>query len=310
LQKSKFNMRNFIIGICFLFVFSSSLALKAQEFNCSVQVSAPQIQQSNKEKFQELRKGLYEFINEKHWTQYSYTIDERIECTIAITITDEISSDEFKGKMNLVLKRPVYGTSYNTTILNYIDNDFDFQWQEGQPLDFNENTFTSNLTSTVAYYIYIFLGFDFDTYSMLGGSPYFEKAQTIVNSAQSAREKGWKAFEGMKNRYWLSENLNNSSYADIRRAMYEYHRKGLDMMQGNMEKGRQGVLNALEMLQIAYREKPRLYLLQFVMDAKREEMINIFSQAAPMDKTKAVNILSEIDASKASEYQKILTTGQ
>jgi len=299
-------MRILINGIILFLI--GSLNLNAQEFNCSVQVSAPQIQQSNKEKFQELRKGLYEFVNERHWTQYSFTIDERIECTIAITITEEISSDEFKGKMNLVLRRPVYGTSYNTVLLNYVDNDFDFQWQEGQPLDFNENTFTSNLTSTVAFYIYIFLGFDFDSYQMLGGTPYFEKAQSIVNAAQSARERGWKAFESMKNRYWLSENLTNSSYSDVRKAMYEYHRKGLDLMQDNIEKGRQGVMNALEMLQRAYREKPRLYLLQFVMDAKRDEMINIFSQAAPMDKTKAVNILSEIDASKASQYQKILTT--
>ncbi len=305
--KQYITMRIFITG--FVLFFFITLSLNAQEFNCSVQVSAPQIQQSNKEKFQELRKGLYEFVNERHWTQYSYTIDERIECTIAITITEEISSDEFKGKLNLVLRRPVYGTSYNSVLLNYVDNDFDFQWQEGQPLDFSENSFTSNLTSTVAFYIYIFLGFDFDSYALLGGTPYFEKAQTIVNSAQSAREKGWKAFEGMKNRYWLSENLTNSSYSEVRKAMYEYHRKGLDLMQGNIEKGRQGVMNSLEMLQRAYREKPRLYLLQFVMDAKREEMINIFTQAAPMDKTKAVNILTEIDASKASEYQKILTSG-
>ena len=305
-MKQNLAMRIFISGLVLFFFIA--LKLSAQEFNCSVQVSAPQIQQSNKEKFQELRKGLYEFVNEKHWTHYSYTIDERIECTIAITITDEISSDEFKGKINLVLRRPVYGTSYNTVLLNYVDNDFDFQWQEGQPLDFNESSFSSNLTSTVAFYIYIFLGFDFDSYAPLGGTPYFEKAQNIVNSAQSAREKGWKAFEGMKNRYWLSENLSNSSYSDVRNAMYEYHRKGLDMMQNNIEKGRQGVMNSLEMLQKVYREKPRLYLLQFVMDAKREEMINIFTQAAPMDKTKAVNILSEIDASKASEYQKILTT--
>ncbi len=301
-------MRTFITSI--ILTFLTSLIIQAQEFNCSVQVSAPQIQQSNKDKFQELRKGLYEFVNERHWTQYSYTIDERIECTIAITITEEVSSDEFKGKINLVLRRPVYATSYYSTLLNYVDNDFDFQWQEGEPLNFSESSFTSNLTSTVAFYIYVFLGFDFDSYALLGGSPYFEKAQTIVNSAQSAREKGWKAFEGMKNRYWLSENLNNSSYSGIRTAMYEFHRKGLDLMQGNMEKGRQGIMNSLEMLQQAYREKPRLYLLQFVMDAKREEIINIFSQAAPMDKTKAVNILSEIDASKASEYQKILTTGQ
>lgn len=297
-------MRPILLTILFL---TSLQVLFAQEFECSVQVSAPQIQQTNRDKFQELRKGLYEFVNERHWTQYSYKIDERIECTIGITITQEISSDEFKGKINLVLKRPVFGTSYLTNLMNYVDNDFEFQWQEGQPIEFNDNSFTTNLTATIAYYIYIFLGMDFDSFTSLGGNPYFEKAQNIVNMAQSAREKGWKAYESMKNRYWLTENLMNSSYSNIRKAMYEYHRKGLDLMQDNIEKGRAGVLNSLEMLQRAHREKPRLFLMQLVLEAKKDELINIFSQAAQMDKTKAVNILKEIDPSNANSYQKILT---
>ncbi len=297
-------MRPIILTILIVCTFQ---VLKSQEFECSVQVSAPQIQQTNRDKFQELRKGLYEFVNERHWTSYSYKIDERIECTIGITITQEVSSDEFKAKINLVLKRPVYGTSYLTNLLNYQDNDFEFQWQEGQPLEYNDNSFTTNLTATIAYYIYIFLGMDFDSFSPLGGNPYFEKAQNIVNMAQSAREKGWKAYESMKNRYWLSENIMNSSYSNIRKAMYEYHRKGLDLMQDNIEKGRAGVLNSLEMLQRAHREKPRLFLMQLVLEAKKDELINIFSQASQMDKTKAVNILKEIDPSNANSYQKILT---
>ncbi len=279
----------------------------AQEFNASVQVSAPQLQQTNREKFQELRKGLYELINERHWTNYSLKIDERIECTIAITITEEVSSDEYRGRINLVLKRPVYGTSYNTTVLNYVDNDFQFEWQEGAPIEFSESSFSSNLTGVIAYYIYIFLGMDFDSYQMMGGSQYFEKAQNIVNMAQGAREKGWKAFESMKNRYWLAENLNNSSYSSIRKAMYEYHRNGLDKMYDNAENGRQGAMEALLLLQRAHREKPRLFIMQLIMEAKRDEFINIFSDAAPMDKTKAVNILKEIDPSHANDYQKIIS---
>ena len=282
----------------------------AQEFNCSVQISAPQIQQTNREKFQELRKGLYEFVNERQWSNYGYKIDERIEGTIAITITQELSSDEFKGRINLILRRPVYGTSYNTILLNYVDDDFQFQWQEGEPIDFQEGTFGSSLTATIAYWVYIYLGMDFDSFSPMGGDPYFAKAQAIVNSAQGARETGWKAFESMKNRYWLAENLQNSSYSNIRKAMYEYHRKGLDVMQGNIEKGRQGCLNALEMLQRAHREKPRLFLMQLVIEAKRDEFINVFSGASPMDKTKAVNILKEIDPSNANDYQKIISDGR
>lgn len=298
-------MRTFLLII--IFVFSIFHFSSAQEFNASVQVSAPQIQQTNREKFNELRKGLYEFVNDRHWTKFSYTIDERIECTIGITIMEELSSDEFRGRINLVLKRPVYGTSYNSTIFNYVDDDFQFQWQEGQPIDFNENSFSSNLTATIAYYIYIFLGLDFDTFQNMGGTPYFEKAQSVVNMAQSARETGWKAFESMKNRYWLAENLNNSSYSNIRKALYQYHRKGLDLMYDNVEKGRQGAMEALELLQRAHREKPRLFVMQLIMEAKRDEFINIFSDAAPMDKTKAVNILKEIDPSHANDYQKIIS---
>jgi hypothetical protein len=297
-----------LLIVSFLFVFSH-LGI-SQEFNMSVQISAPQIQQTNREKFQELRKGLYEFVNEKSWTSYGYTIDERIEGTIAITITDELSSDEFKGKINLVIRRPVYGTSYNTILLNYIDDNFQFQWQEGQPLEFQDGTYSSSLTATIAYWVYIYLGLDFDSFAPMGGTPYFEKAQAIVNSAQGARETGWKAFESMKNRYWLSENLMNSAYSNIRKASYQYHRKGLDEMQGNLDKGTQGCLSALEMLQRAHREKPRLFLMQLVIDAKRDEFINVFSGASPMDKTKAVNILKEIDPSNANDYQKILTEGK
>lgn len=302
-----FKYFNFLAVLAFLLM---STVASAQEFFCSVQVSAPNLQQTNREKFQELRQGLYELINERRWTNYTMTRNERIECTIAITITEEISSDEFKGRINLVLKRPVFGTSYNTTMFNYLDNTFDFQWQEGQAIEYTDNTFTSNLTSTIAYYIYIFLGMDFDSFQMMGGSPYFEKAQQIVSSAQGAREPGWKSFESQRNRYWLAENLNNSAYANVRRFWYQYHRLGLDIMQDNMERGRQGVITSLETLQRAHREKPNLFIIQLILESKRDEFINIFSQAAGMDKTKAVNILKEIDPSKSADYDRILREGE
>lgn len=279
--------------------------LNAQEFFCTVQISAPQLQQTNRDKFNELRQSLYEFVNERRWTNYSFTRNERIEATISILITEELSSDEFKGKINLVLKRPVYGTSYTTTLFNYQDPNFQFQWQEGQALEFEENRFTSNLTSVIAFYLYVFLGLDFDTFQMMGGNPYYEKAQQIVNSAQSAKEPGWKSYESTRNRYWLIENLTNSSYANVRRFLYQYHRLGLDLMYDNMERGRQGVTAALETLQRAHRERPNLFILQLILDAKRDEFINIYSQAAGLEKTKAINILKEIDPSRANEYDRM-----
>jgi hypothetical protein len=276
-----------------------------QEFNCQIQVNAPQIEGSEKKIFQTMQQSLYEFINNKKWTNYVFRPEERIECSIMITISERMSSDQFKGKINIVLKRPVYKTSYSTTLLNYLDKDFDFKYVEFEPLDFNDDTYTSNLTSAIAFYLYMFLGIDADSYTKMGGTPYYEKARAVVNAAQNAPEKGWKAFESMKNRYWLVENLLNSSYSPLREGIYQYHRLGLDIMTENIDLGRSGINDCLENFQRAGREKPGLYVLQLMMDAKRDELVNVYSQASPMDKTKAINILKELDPANSSKYQQI-----
>lgn len=293
--------------IIFSFIlFTFSVQAFAQEFNASVQVTAQQVEGTDKKVYQTLQQAIYEFINNRKWSNYQYKVEERIECTFMITITERVSSDEFKGKLNLVLRRPIYKTNYNSVLINHVDNDFDFKYIEYQPLDFDENTFTSNLTSVLAYYINIVLGYDSDSYSLFGGAPYFEKAQSILNSAQNAQEKGWKAFESTKNRYWLIENLMNTTYSPIREASYKFHRLGLDLMTENIENGRTAVSESLELLRKVNRQKPGLFLLQLFLDAKRDELVNIYSQAAPIDKTKAINILKEIDPANSSKYQKIL----
>jgi hypothetical protein len=208
--------------------------------------------------------------------------------------------------MNLALRRPVFKSSYNTTLFNYLDRDFDFKYVEFQALEYSDNVFTSNLTSAIAYYLYVYLGLDGDSFAKNGGSPYYAKAQNIVNMGQNAREKGWKAFESQKNRYWLIENLTNPAYASIREAMYRYHRMGLDLMADDVEAGRAGINESLELLRKANRERPGLFLLQLFLEAKRDELVNIYSQASPMDKTRAVNILKEIDPANSNRYQKIL----
>ncbi|MBE0640973.1 MAG: DUF4835 family protein, partial [Bacteroidales bacterium] len=211
-----------------------------------------------------------------------------------------------KGTINVQLRRPIYKTSYNAVLLNYIDKDFTFRYVEQESLEFQENSFTSNLTSVVAFYCYVMLGLDFDSYSPNGGTMYYEKAQSIVNSAQGAQERGWKAFESLKNRYWLVENLMNTSYSPIRQFLYSYHRMGLDQMSENVEMGRTEITQSIEFLRRASREKPGLFLLQLMMDAKRDELINVYSQASPMDKTKAVNTLKEIDPANSTKYDKIM----
>jgi len=277
-----------------------------QEFLIQVSVNSPEVEGTEKKVFQTLQSAIYEFINNKKWSNYNYKPEERIEGTMMITISKRISSDQFIGKMNLVIQRPVYKTSYNTNLLNIRDDFFNFKYVEFEPLDYSDDAFTSNLTSLVAYYVYMMLGVDGDSFSKFGGTPYFEKARGVVNAAQNTPEQGWKAFESLKNRYWLVENFLNSSYSPLREGLYNYHRLGMDLMSENMDIGRSGVNEFLESLQKVNREKPGLYAIQILLDAKRDELINIYQQAAPMDKTRTVNILKEIDPANSSKYQQIM----
>jgi len=292
--------------IIFLIICSPALT-RAQEFMCQVSVNSPQVEGTEKKVFQTLQTELYEFVNNRKWTNYVYKTEERIECSIMITITDRVSSDQFKGKVNVVLQRPVYKTSYNTNLLNMVDKDFDFKYVEYEPLVYNDDAYTSNLTSMVAYYLYVMLGLDADSFSKMGGTLYYEKARAVVNAAQNSPDRGWKAFENLKNRYWLVENLMNSTYSSFRDGLYSYHRMGLDLMSENMDLGRSGVNDCIENLQKVNREKTGLYITQLFLDAKRDELINIYSQAAPMDKTKIVNIMKEVDPANSSRYQQIMT---
>lgn len=284
-------------------LFSATL-LRAQEFNVTVQVTSPQVEGTEKKIFETLQQELYDFVNNRKWTNYQFKPEERIEGTLLITVSDR-SGEDFKSKINIALRRPVYKSSYNSPMMNYIDKDFDFKYVEFQALDYSDNVFSSNLTSTIAYYLYIFLGIDGDSFARNGGAPYYEKAQYIVNMAQNAREKGWKAFESQKNRYWLVENLTNPTYSSVREAIYKYHRLGLDQMADDVETGRTAINESLELLRKANRERPGLFILQLFLEAKRDELVNIYSGASPMDKTKAVNILKEIDPANSAKYQKI-----
>ena len=292
--------------VCTILFLISTISF-SQEFNCSVQVSAPSVQGTDKALFDDLRKNLYEFINNRTWTNYKFNQEERIECSMLITVNEKISSDEFKGTIQLQLRRPIYRTSYNSVMLNFIDKDFQFKYIQSQTLDYIDNSFTTNLTSVIVYYLNIFLGVDFDSFSQNGGSPYFEKAQAIVTSAQSTPEAGWKSYESEKNRYWIIENLLNNAYSPIRQALYQYHRLGLDEMYDNLETGRSSIADAVESLKKAYREKPDLYILQLIMVAKSDELINIFKKASPQDRTRVVTSLIEIDPANSGKYQTILS---
>lgn len=301
-------MKKHIFGI--LIFLSFSITGYSQEFNVVVQVTSPQVEGTEKKIFETLQQELNDFVNNRKWTNFAYKPEERIEGTILVTVSQRVSSDQFVAKINVALRRPVFNASYNTALLNYIDKDFEFTYVEYQPLEYSDNVFTSNLTSTIAYYLYMYLGIDGDTFARNGGSPYYAAAQNIVNLAQNAREKGWKAFESQKNRYWLVENLTNPAYSSVREALYKYHRLGLDVMSDDVERGRASINESLELLRKANRERPGLFILQLFLEAKRDELINIYSGASPMDKTTAVNILKEIDPANAARYQRILEAKQ
>ncbi|MDP2890619.1 MAG: DUF4835 family protein, partial [Bacteroidota bacterium] len=235
-----------------------------------------------------------------------YSMDERIECSFFINLEEQISSDEFKGSIQVQVRRPVFGSSYETILLNIKDKDFHAKYVEYQTLEFNETSNKDNLTNILAFYAYIILGMDYDSFFPEGGTEYFQKAQSIVNNSQNAPQKGWKAFESERNRYWLVENILNKSYSGFRSCMYQYHRQGLDIMGDKSPEGRGVIAESLKSIQKVFRARPSLYILQVFFDAKSDELVNIFSKSFPDERNRVSVILNECDPSNGSKYEKIL----
>lgn len=303
------NMKKYLIVLITLF---STISIEAQELKCNISVNTQQIQGTNKKVFQTLQTSLYEFMNNKAWTTHSFNINERIECNILINIQEQLSADEFRGTVQVQSRRPVYNSSYNTVLLNYMDQNFNFRYVEFEALEFNENSHQSNLTAVLAYYAYIILGLDYDSYSLEGGSDFFNKAEKIVSNAQSSQDRGWKPFEAKnnKNRYWLVKNILDKRYEPVREFNYRYHRLGLDLMDSKPNEGRSEITEDLLLLQKVYREKPDPFMHYYhvLFDAKADELVNIYSEALPEEKSRVFQILNEIDNANATKYKKI--TGQ
>lgn len=296
-----------IIKILFLLIFVFEISnSNGQELNCNVQVNSSQIQGSDKSIFDAMQKAIFEFMNNRKWTNNVFKNSERIECTILINITEQVSTNDFKATIQLQSRRPVYGTSYNSTLLNHLDKDFEFSFNEFDPLEYSETTYLSNLTSVLAFYANVILALDYDSFSLNGGTKYLQKAQAIVGNAQGAREPGWKAFEGERNRYWLVENLLHQNYVPLRECMYNYHRLGFDTMTKNVATSRIVVLDAIKLLEKVYERKPGSFSLQLFFNAKSNELVDLFSGALPKEKAEATNLLSKIDANNLSKYDKIV----
>ncbi len=290
-----------------LWIFSCSILTYGQELQCSVSVVSPSVQGTNKQVFETMQTAIREFMNGQKWTDNVFSPEERIECSIMINIKEIQSVDEFSGSIQIQARRPVYNSAYSSVILNYLDNDFSFKYVEFEPLIYNTSSFESNLVGVLAYYSYVILGFDYDSFSKMGGTKYMEKAEQIVNQAQNSSSKGWRSFESTRNRYWLVENYLNEHHRPLRECVYEYYRLGLDQMSEKPEAGRKEVLSALEKLQKVHRRKPGSFAMQVFFDAKSDEIINIFSESFSMEKSRAIEVLSEVDPANATKYKKSIS---
>lgn len=296
-------MRKLLLSILVLFL--SNLLSIGQELNCNIQINSDQIQGTNKAVFNTLQKSMSEFVNNRRWTELTYTNDERIECSMTV-IVKKYENNSFMAEIQIQSRRPVYNSSYNSTLFNFKDNEFVFEYKEFDQLELNENSITSNLTAVLAYYSYLIIGYDMDSYSRLGGTPYFQAAETIVNAAQAADLGGWKAFDSPRNRYALINNLLDEAFKKYRNYFYEYHRLGLDEMSQNTTNAQSRILTGLTLVREANRARPSAIVIASFMDAKSDELINIFSKASEKDKKEAVNVLCDINPTASNRYEKIL----
>ena len=292
-----------IIFACFAWFFV--LIIQAQELNCNVQINSDQIIGSNKAVFNTLQKSISEFVNNRRWTELTYANAERIECSMTI-IVKKLEGDNFTTEIQIQSRRPVYNTSYSTTLFNFKDNEFDFEYKEFDQLELNANTITSNLTAVLAYYSYLIIGYDMDSYTRFGGTPYFQSAESIVNAAQSLSYKGWKAFENTKNRYALTNNLMDEAFKKFRSFFYDYHRLGLDEMSINAVNGRAKIAEGIPLVREANRARPSAIVIASFMDAKSDELINIFKKSTEKEKKEVVQVLTDINPTQTSRYESIL----
>jgi len=291
-----------------LFVFAILICLTgglhAQDLNARVQVLSPKIQTTNKRIFQTLENAMKDFLNGRKWSADQIGPAEKIDCNFLLNITAWDGNSTFSAELQVQSSRPVYNSTYTSTLFSINDKDIDFTYTEGQTIDFNAQNFQSNLSSIMAYYAYIILGFDYDSFSRYGGTPYFANAQTVVVNAQSSSYNGWKAFDSNNfNRYWLSENLVNKTYIPLRSFYYDYHRKGLDLMVDNAEMARRNIDAILPALTQLDRQRLGATLPTIFFTAKEDELIGVYSGAPAAEKLAAYKILVQADPSNGPKYQ-------
>ncbi|MBQ3580735.1 MAG: DUF4835 family protein [Bacteroidales bacterium] len=300
--------KRLILTVALILAVSS---LSAQEFRCAVSVNYQKLltttqgyASDDKKVFDNMKQAIEDFVNSRKLTNLEVQSNEMIECGISIILSERTSATDFKGQLSIQLKRPVYNSNYTTGLFNYIENnDFMFSYTEGQPLDFDINTFYSNLSSALGYYMYIMLGLYFDSFGEMGGTPFYEVAQTICQTASNSGYKGWRSSESQKARYWFMENHTNSAYANLRLAYYYYNRLGLDMMTKDQQQARQNIIQALKYIQQVHKVRTNLLSVQAFFDAKISEIVSIFTPAPPEEQKEVYLVIKEVSPSNVVKLQ-------
>lgn len=300
------------ILFAFIFIFLV-LNSPAQEIQARLSVTTGKISsQVDKKIFQTLQTALTNFLNNRRWTNDAFKPGEKIQCNFLLSIEQDFSNNVFKGKLTVQAARPVYNSTYDSPIINFLDDNITFRYVEFQPIEFNENRVqgndpvAANLPAIFAYYINLILGFDYNSFSLRGGEVYFQKAWNIVSNAPEGKDiTGWKSFESQRNRYWLAENLNNNRFALMHDVLYSYYRSGLDLFFENEDAGRIGVMNSVNYLNTINAENPNSMILQFFFQGKSNEIVKVFSKANADMKSMAKSILEKLDLTNASVYKQL-----
>jgi hypothetical protein len=296
-----------------LLLFFITGAVSSQEIQARLTVMAAKVSTKvDKKIFTTLQTTLVNFLNGRKWTKDVFQPNEKIQCSFLLNIDQELGDNVYKARLTIQAARPVFSSTYESPIINFIDDEVVFRYQEFQPVEFNENRIqgndpsAANLPAVLAYYVNVILGFDYGSFSLRGGDEYFKRALNIVNNAPEGGEiTGWRSFEGLRNRYWLAENLNNNRFALLHDALYSYYRSGMDLFYENEDEGRSGIMNSLNFLNTVNAENPNSMIMQFFFQGKSSELVKVFSHANPDLKTRARDILSKIDITNASAYKEL-----
>ena len=282
-----------------------AVSLHAQEFQTEVTINTPQLVTVDPKVFQTLETDIQEFMNTRKWTNDIFEPEERIKLNIQLTIREETSPTSFKADFALQSTRPIFGSDQSTPLFTHVD-DIQFNYEQFQPLEYSENQFDNNLVSTLAFYAYIVLGMDYDSFAPYGGEPYFQKAQEIVTNippAAASTFKGWRSVDGNRNRYWIIENLLTPRARNFRQANYDYHRQGLDLMSENAAAGRALVLSALQLIQDMNRNYPNSMIVQIFSNTKRDEIVEIFKAGSLTEQNQMITAMIKLDPSDAAVYR-------